>query len=287
MNISNIIIDEIITNALKEDIGTGDITTNATIPEDKTITGHFIAKDNGIICGIDICERVFKIVGDGVPDVPQTEFTANKKDGETVKDGEIIAKVSGNARNILTGERTAINLLQRMSGIATETKKAVEQVAGTNAKIADTRKTTPGLRVFEKYAVKIGGGINHRFNLSDGILIKDNHIAAAGGIINAVGKARINSPHTLKIEVECENLKDVENAIIAKADIIMLDNMTNEDMKKAVEYIDGRAITEASGNMGEKDLLEVAKTGVDIISIGALTHSVKSLDISLKFELNM
>ena len=279
MSISNINIDEIIINALKEDIGTGDITTNATISEDKTITGRFIAKDNGIICGLEVCERVFKILDENI------EFIADKKDGETVKYGEIIAKVTGNARNILTGERTAINLLQRMSGIATETKKAVMQVAGTKAKIADTRKTTPGIRVFEKYAVKVGGGTNHRFNLSDGILIKDNHIASAGGIINAVEKARINAPHTLKIEVECETMKDVENAITAKADIIMLDNMSNEDMKKAVDYINGRAITEASGNMGEKDLRPVAETGVDIISIGALTHSVRSLDISLKFEL--
>ena len=279
MNINNIIIDEIILNALREDVGTGDITTNTTIPEDKTVVGRFISKENGIICGLDICERVFKILDANII------FTANKKDGEAVVTGEVIAKVSGNARNVLTAERTAINLLQRMSGVATMTAKAVAQVIGTNAKIADTRKTTPGLRVFEKYAVKTGGGTNHRFNLSDGILIKDNHITAAGGIISAVERARINAPHTLKIEVECETLKDVEDAITAKADIIMLDNMSNEDMKKAVGYIGGRAVTEASGNMGDKDLRAVAETGVDIISIGALTHSVRSLDISLKFVL--
>jgi len=280
MNINSIITDEIILSALREDVGTGDITTNTTISEDKTVFGKFIAKDNGIICGLEVCERVFKILDENI------EFTAIKKDGEAVKYNDIIATVSGNARNVLTAERTAINLLQRMSGIATETAKAVEQIAGTKAKIADTRKTTPGLRVFEKYAVKTGGGTNHRFNLSDGILIKDNHIAAAGGIINAVKSARANAPHTLKIEVECENMKDVEDAIIAKADIIMLDNMTNEDMKKAVGYINGRAVTEASGNMGDKDLRAAAETGVDIISIGALTHSVKSLDISLKFVLS-
>ena len=277
MNIKNIIVDEIIINALKEDIGTGDVTTNATIPEDKTATGRFIAKEDGIICGLDVCERVFKILNENI------EFTAHKKDGENVKTGDVIAIVNGNAKNLLTAERTAINLLQRMSGIATQTAKAVADVAGTKAKIADTRKTTPSLRVLEKYAVKTGGGTNHRFNLADGILIKDNHIVAAGGIINAVERARINAPHTLKIEVECETMKDVEEAVTAKADIIMLDNMSNEDMKKAVGYIDGRAVTEASGNMGDKDLRAAAETGVDIISIGALTHSVRSFDISLKF----
>ena len=279
MNINNIIIDEIIINALKEDIGTGDITTNTTIPENKTVTGRFTAVYDGIICGLEVCERVFKILDKTI------EFKAIKKDGESVAKGDLIATVSGNARNVLTAERTALNLLMRMSGVATQTAKAVKQIAGTKAKIADTRKTTPGLRMLEKYAVKTGGGTNHRFNLSDGILIKDNHIAAAGGIINAIERARINAPHTLKIEVECENMKDVEDAINAKADIIMLDNMTNEDMKRAVEFINGRAITEASGNMGDKDLRAVAETGIDIISIGALTHSVRSLDISLKFVL--
>ncbi|MCL2095326.1 MAG: carboxylating nicotinate-nucleotide diphosphorylase [Oscillospiraceae bacterium] len=277
MNINNIIIDEIIINALKEDIGAGDITTNSIIDENQKITGEFTAKANGIICGLDICRRVFEILDEDII------FSPYKKDGEEVKTGEAIAKVSGNAKSLLTGERTAINLLQRMSGISTQTAESVRKISGTKAKIADTRKTTPGLRVLEKYAVKAGGGTNHRFNLSDGILIKDNHITAANGIVNAVKKARGNSPHTLKIEVECENLKSVEEAVQAKADIIMLDNMPAEEMRKAVEFINGRALTEASGNMDEKDLLEVAKTGVDIISIGALTHSVRSLDISLKF----
>ncbi|MCL2775468.1 MAG: carboxylating nicotinate-nucleotide diphosphorylase [Oscillospiraceae bacterium] len=277
MNISKINIDEIIIEALREDIGTGDITTNTTVPQDKIAAGHFIAKADGIVCGMEACERVFKIIDDGI------EFTANKKDGDIVVKGEIIAAIRGNARSVLIAERTALNLLQRMSGVATQTADAVAKVAGTKAKIADTRKTTPGLRVLEKYAVKVGGGTNHRFNLADGILIKDNHIAAAGGIINAVESARANAPHTLKIEVECETMKEVGDAIAARADIIMLDNMSNEDMKKAVGYINGRAVTEASGNMGDKDLREVAETGIDIISIGALTHSVRSLDISLKF----
>ena len=279
MKISDIVIDEIIANALKEDIGTSDVTTNATISEDAMAHGRFVAKEAGIICGLGVCERVFKILDRDI------EFTANKKDGEAIRVGEVLAEISGKARALLTGERTAINLLQRMSGIATKTAAAVAEVAGAKAKIADTRKTAPGLRVLDKYAVLAGGGTNHRFNLSDGILIKDNHIAAAGGITAAVGRARANAPHTLKIEVECETLEDVKEALTAEADIIMLDNMSNADMKEAVELIDGRAITEASGNMGDKDLLEAAKTGVDIISVGALTHSVRSLDISLKFDL--
>lgn len=279
MNINNINIDEIILNALREDVGTGDITTLTTIPADKTARGRFIAKEAGILCGLEVCERVFKILNNNI------NFKSHKKDGEKVEKGEEIAEISGNARNLLTGERTAINLLHKMSGIATETAKSVAQVAGTQAKIADTRKTTPGLRVLEKYAVKTGGGTNHRFNLADGILIKDNHIAASGGIKQAVASARANAPHTLKIEVECENMSDVSKALEAGADIIMLDNMPVEDMKKAVDFIAGRALTEASGNMDEKDLREVAATGVDIISIGALTRNAKSLDISLKFVL--
>ena len=276
---NNINIDEIILNALREDIGTGDITTLTTIPADKTAYGRFIAKEAGILCGLEICERVFKILDSSI------DFKTSKKDGEKVENGEVFAEISGNARNLLTGERTALNILQRMSGIATETAKFAAQVAGTQAKIADTRKTTPGLRVLEKYAVKIGGGTNHRFNLSDGILIKDNHIAASGGIKQAVMTARANAPHTLKIEVECENMRGVAEAVEAEADIIMLDNMTIDEMKKAVDFIAGRALTEASGNMDEKDLRAVAATGVNIISIGALTRNAKSLDTSLKFVL--
>lgn len=281
MKISGFMADEIIADALKEDVGRGDITTELTIPEDTTAKGRFIAKENGIICGLEICERVFELI-DG-----NTEFTALKKDGETVLAGEVFAEISGKAKSLLTGERTALNFLQRMSGIATTTAAAAAQIAGTKAKIADTRKTAPGLRLLDKYAVLTGGGTNHRFNLSDGILIKDNHIAAAGTITTALERAKKGAPHTLKIEVECETLADVSEALAAGADVIMLDNMTTENMKKAAELIGGRALVEASGNMGDKDLPEVALTGVDIISVGALTHSVKSLDISLKFDIGI
>lgn len=271
-------LNDLIEKALKEDVGTGDITTLSTIPAHKTITGRFIAKEDGILCGIEVVRAVFAFVD------PTIELNFANKDGDKIAKGDVIATVSGLARSILTGERLALNLLQHMSGVATRTSEAVEKVKGTKARIADTRKTTPGLRVLEKYAVKCGGGSNHRFNLADGVLIKDNHIEAAGGITAAVEMARRNIPHTLKIEVEIETFEQLNEALAAGADIIMLDNMSNEDMKKAVEIVDGRAITEASGNMGEKDLRAVAETGVDLISIGALTHSVKALDISLKFK---
>lgn len=272
-------VKAIINMALEEDIGTGDITTETTIPQDKKANGKFIAKEDMIICGIDIAKYVFSLVD------PSINFVPNFKDGDVVKKKDVIATVSGNARNVLTGERTALNLMQRMTGIATKTSQAVESIKGTNAKIADTRKTTPGLRVLEKYAVRTGGGTNHRFNLADGVLIKDNHIAVSGGIKNAVANARNSIPHTLKIEVEVETKEQLLEALEAKADIIMLDNMSNEQMKECVEITNGRALLEASGNMGEKDLLSVAKTGVDIISIGALTHTVKAADISLKFTI--
>lgn len=274
-------IDDIIRNALKEDIGTGDITTLSTVGADRTVKGRYLAKEDGIICGLDIVRRVFELLD------PSIIFQALAREGSRIRKGDIIASVSGNAGNVLTGERVGLNLLQHMSGIATQTARAVDAVRGTQARIVDTRKTTPGLRVLEKYAVRAGGGSNHRSNLADGILIKDNHIAAAGGIANAVAAARLNAPHSLKIEVETENFEQIDEALAAGADIIMLDNMTVEDMRKAVERIKGRAMTEASGNMGDKtdkELRAVAETGVDLISIGALTHSVKALDISLKFE---
>ncbi len=277
--LTNPLVTELITMALNEDVGTGDITTETTIPADKTAHGKFIAKEDMIICGLEIAQLVFHMVDKDVV------FCANVKDGEFVKKGDIIATVSGNARNVLTGERTALNLLQRLTGIATKTNAAVKSVGGTKAKITDTRKTTPALRVLEKYAVRVGGGTNHRFNLSDGILIKDNHIAVSGGISKAIANARAAAPHTLKIEVEVETKEQLLEALQAKADIIMLDNMTNEQMAECVSIINGRALVEASGNMGEKDLLSVAKTGVDIISIGALTHTVKAADISLKFTI--
>ena len=272
-------LDRIILNALEEYVGTGDITTESTIPEDRVAHGLYKAKESGILCGIGVAKRVFELID------PTIEFTALKKDGDPIEKGEIIAEVRGKATNVLTGERTGLNLMQRMSGIATRTAEAVKQVEGTNAKICDTRKTTPGLRVIEKYAVKVGGGTNHRFNLADGILIKDNHIVAAGSITAAVRAARANAPHTLKIEVEVETFEELNEALEAGADIIMLDNMSCEDMKKAVGIVAGRAITEASGNMGDRNLAEVAACGVDLISIGALTHSVRALDISLKFRI--
>lgn len=271
-------LDEFIKRGLEEDLGTGDITTQSCIPEDSVSKGWFRAKQDGIICGLFVLQRVFFILDERV------KVTSLCHDGDAVKKGENIATIEGPSRSILSGERLALNLLQLMSGIATHTAEAVAAVAGTKAHITDTRKTTPGLRVLEKYAVKTGGGSNHRFNLSDGVLIKDNHIVAAGGIENAVNTVRKNIPHTLKIEVETESMDEIKQALAAGADIIMLDNMGIDEMAKAVEFINGRAVVEASGNMGERDLRQVASTGVDLISIGALTHTIKALDISLKFS---
>lgn len=273
-------VDELIDRALEEDVGTGDITTLTTISEDAIGHGRYIAKENGVLCGIDLARKVYDKLDKSIV------FTAYKKDGDILSKGDIIAEVTGPAISLLTGERIGLNLMQRLSGTATKTRECVQKIEGTRATITDTRKTTPGLRVLEKYAVRVGGGSNHRFNLADGILIKDNHIVAAGGITEAVERARRNAPHTLKIEVEIETFEQLEEALAAGADIIMLDNMSCEDMARAVKIVDGRAKTEASGNMGDRDLREVAETGVDIISIGALTHSVRSLDISLKFTIN-
>lgn len=272
-----LILDEIIKNALKEDIGTGDITTQSTIPSDKEVSGKFIAKESGVVCGIPVVKRVFELIDS------EMDMKIYFNDGSFVEKGAIIAEISGKAQSILTGERVALNFFQRLSGIATNTHRCVEEVKSTKAVITDTRKTTPGLRVLEKYAVKTGGGSNHRYNLSDGVLLKDNHINAAGGIKAAVEAARRNIPHTLKIEVEVENHQMIEEAISCNADIIMLDNMSIEEMTEAVKFINGRALVEASGNMGGKNLLEVAQTGIDLISIGALTHTVKAMDISLRF----
>ncbi|NCA67252.1 MAG: carboxylating nicotinate-nucleotide diphosphorylase [Clostridia bacterium] len=274
---NTLMLDNIIKTALKEDIGTGDITTLSTIDCNTVYNGRFIAKECGILCGLDVVSRVFGMLDKNI------ELKAFYKDGDAIKKGDIIAAISGSATSILTGERVALNFLQLMSGIASKTRACVEAVSETKAKICDTRKTTPGLRVLEKYAVKTGGGSNHRYNLSDGILIKDNHIKAAGGISEAINKARAYAPHTLKIEVEVEDFAMLEEALQNRADIIMLDNMSLEDMRKAVGIVNGRALVEASGNMGDKDLLSVANTGVDLISIGALTHTIRALDISLKF----
>ncbi len=270
--------DVIIRAALDEDIGWGDITTDSTVAPDMMSEGYFLAKEELVVCGLDAVTRTFALL-DG-----RVEVAPRCKDGDRLGKGDILADISGPSRAILTGERTALNLIQRLSGIATRTRSAVEAVKGTGAAITDTRKTTPGLRVLEKYAVRVGGGRNHRMGLSDGVLIKDNHIVAAGGIAAAVERARGMMPHTLKIEVETTNLDEVRQALEAGADIIMLDNMTPERMREAVKLVGGRAKTEASGNMGDRDIREVALTGVDIISIGALTHTVRACDISLRFR---
>ena len=272
--------DDIILKTLQEDAPFGDITTEVTVPKDAFASGVFRAKESGIICGIDIAERTFELVGGEV------SLIKHKTDGDCIEKGDIIAEIRGNAASILMGERTALNLMQRASGIATATRKAMDAVEGTQARITDTRKTMPGLRKLDKYAVRTAGAVNHRFSLSDGILIKDNHIAAAGGIAPAVRAAKRKAPHTLKIEVEVESIDELREALEAGADIIMLDNMSCGLMRESVKITAGRAVLEASGNMGERDLAEVAATGVDLISIGGLTHSVKALDISLKFDLN-
>ena len=271
-------LDEFLLAALREDIGSGDISTNSCVPETAVSTGIFTAKEPGVVCGLGVVLRVFSLLDERVLVTPRV------KDGDFVNRSDAVAEISGPSRSILTGERTALNLLQHLSGIATRTAEAVQAISGTNAKIVDTRKTTPGMRALEKYAVRCGGGSNHRFNLADGVLIKDNHIMAAGGITAAIKFARKNCPHTLKIEIETETLPQIAEALGSGADIIMLDNMTVEAMAEAVTLVGGRALTEASGNMGERNLKAVAETGVDFISIGALTHSVKALDISLKFK---
>ena len=272
-------VSQLIKSALEEDCGNGDVTTVATIPEDACAHGRYIAKEDGVLCGMPVVRAVFDELD------PDIKLDVHFEEGQSFRRGDVLAEVCGNARSVLTGERVGLNLLQHMSAVATATSRAVKEVAGYKAKITDTRKTTPGLRYLEKLAVRVGGGTNHRFNLSDGVLIKDNHIGAAGGITAAIKAARASVPHTLKIEVEVENFEELDEALAAGADIIMLDNMSCPDMKKAVDIVSGRAVLEASGNMGDRDLKEVAATGVDIISIGALTHSVKALDISLKFKL--
>lgn len=271
-------LDDLLLAALREDVGAGDVTTDSCVRRDAVSAGVFVAKEPGVICGLGVAARVFSLLDTGV------RFTPHVNEGSPVDKGCVIAEISGPSRSILTGERTALNLLQRLSGVATRTAASVNAVAGTGVKIVDTRKTTPGLRFLEKYAVRCGGGFNHRFNLSDGALIKDNHIVASGGIAEAIARARSGCPHTLKIEVEAETIGQVMEALEAGADIIMLDNMPPEVMAEAVKLINGRALTEASGNMGDRDLRVVAETGVDFISIGALTHSVKALDVSLKFS---
>ncbi|KZL92101.1 carboxylating nicotinate-nucleotide diphosphorylase [Clostridium magnum] len=270
-----LLADDIIKRALNEDLSYGDITTNAIVEEGKNAAVDLICKEDGVIAGLEIFKRVFVILGNA-------EVKLYVQDGTLVHKGEKIGEIYGDTRTLLSGERVALNFLQRMSGIATLTGKFVEKLAGTNVKLLDTRKTTPNMRLFEKYAVKIGGGVNHRFGLNDGILIKDNHIDAAGGIKNAIEAVRKNAPFVRKIEVEVENLDQLQEALEAKADIIMLDNMDIETLKASVRIIDGKAETEASGNVTLDTIQAIAKTGVDYISTGALNHSFKALDLSMK-----
>lgn len=278
MSLPQFYVDDIILRALKEDINYLDVSADYLIPEDQRNDAYFVAKADGVLCGLDVALRTFRLFDD--------TFTAKvyKKDGDKIQKGDLIAEFSGKTVLLLKGERTALNLLQHMSGIATATARAVELVKGTNAQITDTRKTLPGLRALQKYAVVCGGGKNHRFNLSDGAMLKDNHIDASGGIESAVETLRGKLGHMVKIEVETRDLDEVRQALKAGADIIMLDNMTNDMMREAVKIIDGKAKTEASGGITLDTISEVAKTGVDIISLGALTHSVQAFDISMKMK---
>lgn len=274
-----LIIDDIIKKALIEDVPNEDITTNAILKEDHPSTIELIAKEEGIIAGLLVFKRVFEILGETLGKV---EVTLIKEDGDNIKPKDLVATLKGSTRCILVGERTALNLLQRISGVATLTNAFVKELEGTNTKLLDTRKTTPNLRVLEKYGVKIGGGMNHRCNLSDGILLKDNHIAYAGSVKKAVELARESCSFVRKIEVETETLDMVKEAIDSKADIIMLDNMDITTIKEALKLIDGKALTECSGNVNITNIKKLAETGVDFISVGALTHSFKVLDLSMK-----
>lgn len=270
-------VDDLIKTALLEDVNYIDTTADYLL-DDQRSTGRFLAKADGVLCGLDVAQRVFELLD------PDVAFIKLKKDGDRLHKGEIFATVTGRTTVLLKGERTALNLLQHMSGIATATAQAVELVKGTKAMITDTRKTLPGLRPLQKYAVVCGGGRNHRFNLSDGAMLKDNHIDAAGGIAPAVEKLRGKLGHMVKLEVETRNLDEVAQALAAGADVIMLDNMDCDAMRRAVELTGGRALLEASGGITADTLRQVAETGVDIISIGALTHSVTAFDISMKIK---
>lgn len=269
-------IDRYILNALREDITSEDVTTNAIMRDAVLGQAELICKQDGIICGLLVFQRTFELLDD------EAVFETSVKDGDFVKNGQVIGVIKGDIRALLSGERTGLNYLQRMSGIATFTNSLVKELAGKKTKLLDTRKTTPNMRPFEKYAVKVGGGTNHRYNLSDGILIKDNHIGAAGSITKAVSMAKEYAPFVRKIEVEVETLEQLDEAIAAGADIIMLDNMDNDTMRKAVKRVAGKAETECSGNVTKERLAEIADIGVDYVSAGALTHSAPIMDISLK-----
>ena len=269
-------VDPLILSALQEDITNEDVSTNSVMPHPQPGEVDLICKEDGVICGLQIFERVFTLLEEN------TQVETFVEDGDEVKNGQLLAKVRGDIRVLLCGERTALNYLQRMSGIATYTHSVAVLLEGTGTKLLDTRKTTPNNRIFEKYAVRTGGGNNHRLNLSDGVMLKDNHIGAAGGVKEAVTMAKEYAPFVRKIEVEVENIDMVKEAVEAGADIIMLDNMTHEEMAKAMEYIDGRAQVEVSGNVTKENIAKLTDLGVDFISSGALTHSSPILDISLK-----
>ena len=268
--------DQLIRMALQEDITSEDVSTNAVMPTEVKGTVDLIAKEDGIIAGLDVYARVFQMLDE------KTEIDFKCKDGDEVKKGELMATLTGDIRVLLSGERVALNYLQRMSGIATYTRQVAKLLEGSKVTLLDTRKTTPNCRVFEKYAVRVGGGCNHRYNLSDGELLKDNHIGAAGSITKAITMAKEYAPFVRKIEIEVETLEQVKEAVEAGADIIMLDNMTPEVMKQAVELIDGRAQTECSGNITKENIARIREIGVDFVSSGALTHSAPILDISMK-----
>lgn len=278
MMLNKFYVDDLIKTALNEDINYVDVSSDFGLDAESTTTAYYIAKDDGVLCGLDIALRVFELLDD--------YFTAKvyKHDGDKLKKGDLIADLSGHTVQLLKGERTSLNILQHMSGIASATAKAVELVKGTNASVADTRKTLPGLRPIQKYAVTVGGGKNHRYNLSDAAMLKDNHIDAAGSITKAITNLRNRVGHMCKIEVETRNLSEVKEALDVHADVIMLDNMDYDTMKQAVEMTNGAALLEASGNITLDNIAEVAKTGVDIISLGALTHSVKAFDISMRIK---
>jgi nicotinate-nucleotide pyrophosphorylase (carboxylating) len=271
-------IDRIIRSALQEDIGLGDVTTMATVERGTVVRAELVAKEDFVLSGIDVARRVFQLLDETVA------FEKLLEDGQAVRRGEVLAWLKGEASVLLQGERVALNLLQRMSGVATLTARFVKEVAQTGATIVDTRKTTPGLRILEKYSVRMGGGRNHRTSLYDGVLIKENHAAAAGGIGTAIARARQRVSHTLKIEVETRNMEEVEEALAAGADIILLDNMDLDALRQAVQLIAGRALTEASGGVNLKTVRGIAGTGVDLISVGALTHSYGAVDISMLFQ---
>ena len=271
-------IDDMIKNALLEDINYVDVTTDYLVDDNSVSTAKYVSKDDGVLCGIDVALRVFDLLDDNMT------HKVYIHDGEKVKKGDMIAEITGSTRALLKGERTALNLVQHMSGIATATNKCVELVKGTKASIADTRKTLPGLRVLQKYAVTVGGGRNHRYNLSDCAMLKDTHLDAYGSMTNAVNVLREKMGHTVKIEVEVSDFEQLKEALDLGVEVIMLDNMSNEDMAKAVEITGGRAKLEASGNVTAETISDIAKTGVDIISLGAITHSVKAFDISMKIN---